>query len=231
MNDEIKSFIDSYRESLDRQRDLGMQNLENNRRNQFQNIMAGANRAGMLYSNFPERARIQYDTGTYLPSVAKLQTTYQTGLDKLRSNSVNLVNQLANINDAIKDLNESNKSNTTDTPKYGTKLNDANDYAYENLSGGTEFRNAKGNPIRFGTVAERLGYTNANQILGMAKKTLSENEYNRLKNIYDLQSNTKHPNFTYNTGKNYVALDENNAWYLSKDDRDFLNSLGLAFVS
>ena len=63
MNDEIKSFIDSYRESLDQQRDLGMQNLENNRRNQFQNIMAGANKAGMLYSNFPERARIQYDTG------------------------------------------------------------------------------------------------------------------------------------------------------------------------
>lgn len=228
MNDEIKSFIDSYRESLDRQRDLGMQNLENNRRNQFQNIMAGANRAGMLYSNFPERARIQYDTGTYLPSVAKLQTTYQTGLDKLRSNSVNLVNQLANINDAIKDLNESNK--TSAIPKYGTKLNDSNDYAYENLSGGTEFRNAKGDPIRFGTVAKRLGYTNADQILGMAQKTLPESEYNRLKNIYGTHK-ANYPNFTFNTGKNYVALDENNAGYLSKEDRDFLNILGLAFGS
>lgn len=229
MNDEIKSFIDSYRESLDQQRDLGMQNLENNRRNQFQNIMAGANKAGMLYSNFPERARIQYDTGTYLPSVAKLQTTYQTGLDKLRSNSINLVNQLANINDAIKDLNESNQASAV--PSYGKKLTDSNDYAYENLNGGTEFRNANGDPIRFGTVAQRLGYTNADQILGMAQKTLPENEYNRLKSIYNLQSNTKHPNFTYNTGKNYVALDENNAGYLSQEDRDFLNSLGLAFGS
>lgn len=230
MNDEIKSFIDSYRESLDQQRDLGMQNLENNRRNQFQSIMAGANRAGMLYSNFPERARIQYDTGTYLPSVAKLQTTYQTGLDKLRSNSVNLVNQLANINDAIKDLNDSNKSSTTGVPGYGTKLNDANDYYYTLPGGGAQFRNAKKENIRFGTAAKRAGMTSPAQILGMAQTVLPESEYNRLKNIYDTHK-ASYPNFTFNTGKNYVALDKNNAGYLSKEDRDFLNILGLAFGS
>ena len=227
MNDEIKSFIDSYRESLDQQRDLGMQNLENNRRNQFQTIMAGANKAGMLYSNFPERARIQYDTGTYLPSVAKLQTTYQTGLDKLRSNSVNLVNQLANINDAIKDLNDSNKSSTTGVPGYGTKLNDANDYYYTLPGGGTQFRNAKKENIRFGTAAKRAGMTSPAQILGMAQTVLSESEYNRLKNIYNTHK-ANYPNFVFNVGSSFKP---NTADYLSESDRGFLDRLGLAFGS
>lgn len=227
MNDEIKSFIDSYRESLDQQRDLGMQNLENNRRNQFQNIMAGANKAGMLYSNFPERARIQYDTGTYLPSVAKLQTTYQTGLDKLRSNSVNLVNQLANINDAIKDLNESNKNSTTGVPGYGTKLNDANDYFYQ-FGDNTQFRNANRENIRFGTAAKRAGMTTSDQILAMAQQALTESEYNRLKSIYNLQRNTSHPNFVFNVGSSFKP---NTASYLNDSDRGFLDSLGLAFGS
>lgn len=106
MNDEVNNFISSYRDLLERQRDMGMQNLENNRRNQFQNIMGAANKVGMLYSNFPERAKIQYDTGTYMPARIKLQSTYQTGLDKLRSNTLNLVNQLKTINEAIADLNE-----------------------------------------------------------------------------------------------------------------------------
>jgi len=226
MNDEIKSFIDSYRESLDQQRDLGMQNLENSRRNQFQTIMAGANKAGMLYSNFPERARIQYDTGTYLPSVTKLQNTYQTGLDKLRSNSVNLVNQLADINDAINDLNEIN--NSAKIPSGAYKLNNAGDYLFRNTTGGTEFRNASSSPIRLGTVARRYGYTTSDQLLNLAKKTLTESEYKRLKSIYDLQANTKHPNFIINAGSSFKP---NTAGYLSESDRGFLDSLGLAFGS
>lgn len=106
INDTIDPFINAYRDSLDRQRDLAKQNLENQRRNQFQSIMAGANKVGMMYSNFPERAKIQFDTGTYEPAVAKVQTTYQTGLDKLRNNTVDLANQLKTINEAIADLNK-----------------------------------------------------------------------------------------------------------------------------
>lgn len=106
INDTIDPFINAYRDSLDRQRDLTNQNLANQRRNQFQSIMTGANKLGMMYSNFPERSKIQYDTNTYTPAVAKVQTTYQTGLDKLRSNTVNLVNQLKTINEAIDDLNK-----------------------------------------------------------------------------------------------------------------------------
>lgn len=106
INEEINGFVNAYRDSLERQRDLGMQSLATARRNQFQNIMAGANKAGMLYSNFPERTKIQYDTATYTPAVVTNHQTYQTGLDKLRSNTVNLYNQLVTINEAIADLNE-----------------------------------------------------------------------------------------------------------------------------
>lgn len=101
----VDPFIVAYRNSLEKQRDLAMQNLDTARRNDFANIMSGANKAGMLYSNFPQRSKIQYDTQTYMPNQIKIQQTYQTGLDKLRSNTVSLANQLKTINDAIAELN------------------------------------------------------------------------------------------------------------------------------
>lgn len=105
INDTIDPFINAYRESIDRQRDLAMQNLDNQRRNDFTSIMGGANKAGMLYSNFPQRDKIKYDTQTYTPNQVKIQQTYQTGLDKLRKNIVDTSNQLKNINEAIAELN------------------------------------------------------------------------------------------------------------------------------
>lgn len=104
-NETIDPFISAYRNSLERQRDLANQNLDAERRNQFQNIMAGANKAGMLYSNFPQRTKIQYDTQTYMPNQIKIQQSYQTGLDKLRSNMIDTANQLKTINEAIAELN------------------------------------------------------------------------------------------------------------------------------
>lgn len=82
-----------------------MQNLDNTRRNDFATIMSGANKAGMMYSNFPQRSKIQYDTQSYLPNQIKTQQTYQTGLQKLRENIISTSNQLKTINDAIAELN------------------------------------------------------------------------------------------------------------------------------
>ena len=101
----VDPFIKAYRDSLDRQRDLSMQNLDATRRNDFATIMAGANKAGMLYSNFPQRDKIQYDTQTYLPNQVKIQSSYRTGLQKLRENIINTSNQLKTINEAIAELN------------------------------------------------------------------------------------------------------------------------------
>lgn len=106
INEDIDPFITAYRESLDKQKDLAMQSLDQQRRNDFASIMSGANRAGMLYSNFPQRSKLQYDMQTYLPSQVKVQQTYQTGLQKLRDNIINTSNQLKSINDAIAELNE-----------------------------------------------------------------------------------------------------------------------------
>lgn len=101
----IDPFISAYRDSLERQRDLSMQSLDNTRRNDFATIMAGANKAGMLYSNFPQRDKIKYDTQNYVPNQAKIQQGYQTGLQKLRENTINMANQLKTINEAIAELN------------------------------------------------------------------------------------------------------------------------------
>ena len=101
----VDPFINAYRDSLERQRDLSMQSLDNTRRNDFATIMAGANKAGMLYSNFPQRDKIKYDTQNYMPSQIKIQQGYQTGLQKLRENTINMANQLKTINEAIAELN------------------------------------------------------------------------------------------------------------------------------
>ena len=226
MNDEVNSFIANYRNELDRQRDLGMQNLENNRRNQFQNLMGAANTAGMMYSNFPERAKMQYDTNTYLPSQIKLQQSYQTGLDKLRSNTTNYINQLASINEAISDLNETNNGNGL--PNSAVVMNEAGDWFAPDLSGGSQFRNANQSPIRFGTAAQRAGLTTNQQILDAAKMYLNDTEYKQLYNIVTRNKGTRLPNLAYNVGKNYVPMDYGSR--LSAEDTAFLDRLGLKLV-
>ena len=69
---EWQDFYKNYRESLSRQNEVAKQNLDQQRKNAQQSIMSGANKAGMLYSNFPQRSKIQYDQNTYQPEQVKL---------------------------------------------------------------------------------------------------------------------------------------------------------------
>lgn len=103
--DEIKDFYRNYRDSLDRQYQSAMQTLDQQRKNAQASIMSGANKVGMLYSNFPMRSKIQYDQGTYQPAQIKLRNTYQTGLDTLRNNILKYQNSIADIQDSIAHLN------------------------------------------------------------------------------------------------------------------------------
>ena len=103
--DQVKDFYQNYRDSLDRQYQASLQNLEQQRKNAQTSIMSGANKAGMLYSNFPARAKIQYDQQTYQPAQIKLQSSYQTGLDALRNNILKYQNSIAEIQDSIAHLN------------------------------------------------------------------------------------------------------------------------------
>lgn len=105
---QVKDFYQNYRDSLDRQYQSALQSLDQQRKNAQTTIMSGANKAGMLYSNFPVRSKIQYDQSTYQPAQIKLQNTYQTGLDKLRSNILQYQNSIAEIQDSIAHLNSMN---------------------------------------------------------------------------------------------------------------------------
>lgn len=103
--DEVKKFYQNYRDSLDRQYQTAIQSLEQQRKNAQTSIMGGANKAGMLYSNWVPREKIKYDTNTYQPAQIKLQTSYQTGLNTLRNNILKYQNSIADIQDAISHLN------------------------------------------------------------------------------------------------------------------------------
>lgn len=102
---QIKDFYQNYRDSLDRQYQTAVQSLDQQRKNAQASIMGGANKAGMLYSNFPVRSKIQYDQTSYQPVLTKLQGSYQTGLDQLRQNILKYQNSIAEIQDSIAHLN------------------------------------------------------------------------------------------------------------------------------
>lgn len=103
--DQMKDFYQNYRDSLDRQYQSAMQALNQQRKNIQASVMSGANKAGMMYSNFPARSKIQYDQNTYQPAVIKLNNSYRTGLDTLRNNILKYQNSIAEIQDSIAHLN------------------------------------------------------------------------------------------------------------------------------
>lgn len=218
----VNDFVKAYRDALRSDYTATINQIEQQRRNDEASIMSNANSSGMMYSNFPERDKMKYEAETYLPNRQKAFTTYQTGLDKLRANAVNAYNNIKSIESAIANLNSSGSGGTggggdDDIKYWGSAI--AKD-------GGTWFYDNNGNPIRFSTWAVNNGAKTSSDMLKYAQQALSTDEYNRLKNIYDAQQGTKHPNFTRNAGKNYT---ENNYSYLSPEDNSFLDSLGLGF--
>lgn len=107
MNSETNDFIKTYRDSLKKQYDTSVDQLNQERINAQTSIMSNANRAGMLYSNFPARDKIKYDTQTYEPALISARQSYQTGLDKLRENTMNYANQISELEKKIAELNAS----------------------------------------------------------------------------------------------------------------------------
>lgn len=101
----IKPFFEQYRDAQKVQYDTQKNLLDEQRRQQQASIMSQANTAGMLYSNFPQRTQIQYDTNTYTPALTNLHSSYQSGLDSIRQQGVDLANQIRYYQEAISDLN------------------------------------------------------------------------------------------------------------------------------
>lgn len=106
LGNNLNDFVKRYRDSLDRAYTANINALNQQKRNAFASTMAAANNRGMMYSNFPERTKYQYEATSYLPNVAQSRSTYQTGLDKLRNNSVDMYNNIKNVEEAIAELNQ-----------------------------------------------------------------------------------------------------------------------------
>ena len=105
MDDEANTFVNNYRTSLKEQYDAANTQAAEQRKTDYGVIMANANKAGSMYSNFPQRSKIQYDTNTYLPTLQSNYTSYRTGLDTLRSNVADYQNQIKSLEEAIADIN------------------------------------------------------------------------------------------------------------------------------
>lgn len=101
----LNDFIKNYRDALKAQNEADAKALNTARENAQTSIMSNANRAGLMYSNFPEINKIKYDTQTFYPALIKAQQSYQTSLDKVRKNAIDLFNQNKSIQEAINDLN------------------------------------------------------------------------------------------------------------------------------
>ena len=101
----LQDFYKNYGESLSRQYETSKQLLDQQRTNAQASIMGGANKVGMLYSSFVPRDKVKYDANTYVPTLNKTHTSYQTGLDSLRQNILKYQNSIADIQDAIAHLN------------------------------------------------------------------------------------------------------------------------------
>lgn len=101
----VSEFIKAYRDSIQAQRDATNKLLEQQRKQAQTSIMSNANTAGAMYSNFPTREKIKYDTQTYMPALAKAQTSYQTALDSLRSNATKLWNNIKAFQEQIDEYN------------------------------------------------------------------------------------------------------------------------------
>lgn len=105
----LDEFYRNYRDSLKNVYDTTRQQLEQQRRNSFTSIMSNANKAGMMYSNFPTRDKLKYDVETYQPAQIKTQQTYQSGLDTLRENALKAVNNITSLQEQIAHLNSLSK--------------------------------------------------------------------------------------------------------------------------
>lgn len=174
---DVNGFLKAYRDSMKNQYDANVSSLNQQKRNADAQIMSAANKAGVMYSNFPQRSKIQNEAN-YLTNRAKLNSTYQTGLDKLRSNAVNAYNQIKSLEEAISDLNSlssgstsgNNKTNgttdgTTDSTNDGTNDNNTNS-GDDTVVFGTPFTGTADNNESKEEGGNRIGETIGGAITG-----------------------------------------------------------------
>lgn len=225
---DINKFVREYRDTMKQNYDAQVDLVNQQNRNDRAAIMAEANKRGMMYSNFPERAKMQYQANTYLPNLRSAYTSYQTGLDKLRSNALGSYNAIKALQDQIKDLNEKYQNTGDDDDDDEDKI--IGDYGYGS-NGEAWFKDKNGKNIRFSTFARDNGYDATTQgYMDAAKKYMKADQYKRLLNIVNAQKNTGHSNLGHNANSYGGSYQDYTYDYLNDSDRGLINSLGLTFV-
>lgn len=154
---DINEFYKNYQDALEQRRDLTKQQIEQQRSNDYASIMSNANTQGMLYSNFPARDKLKYDVATYQPGLTKTQQSYQTGLDKLRSNALSAWNNIQTIQENINHLKEldsiegsgSSSGTTSDTTTTANNLGADGTYKVTQNGADFQFTDSNGNPVSF----------------------------------------------------------------------------------
>ena len=225
----VNEFIDSYRDFMKDSYADNVAQVNKQKREDFASIMSQANKAGMMYSNFPERSKMQYESSTYLPNLSSAFQTYQTGLDKLRSSALGTYNNIKETQAQIDHLNSLNndKDGDADKPKYkwGSRVDKDNsgNYWFYNDSGKTDDANA----VRFSTWARHNDYDDSHEgYVKAANQWLNEAQQKQINNILK-RTGMK---LAYNANGYGNTFDENAYEGLSDDERNLLSSLGLKLV-
>lgn len=162
MGNNVNDFVTKYRDAMKENYDQNISTIENQRRNDYQSIMSQANKRGMMYSNFPERSKIQYDADTYLPNLKSAYTSYQTGLDKLRSSALSAYNNIKETQAQIDHVNALAKISDDAAKKSNTGMN----ITWGKLGtkdGGTWYYDNDGNPVRMSTWLRKNGYADTTE--------------------------------------------------------------------
>ena len=168
---DINPIIKSYRDAAKQMYDNNVSNINQARQNSQTSIMSKANQAGVLHSNFPQRLKMQYDAQTYLPSLAKANDTYQTGLQKIRMSAVDAYNNIKGIQDQIKYLNEKGRNSGSGDPD--TVLDSRSKMFYGSPDGkdpNTYYFYYDGKPIRAWNFAKKNNIDFNKFLLGLANR-------------------------------------------------------------
>lgn len=135
VEENLDPFMQAYRDSLQQVYDSGLKQLNQQRLNDQTSIMSKANTRGMMFSNFPQRDKIQYDANTYNPALVNLRNSYQTGLDSLRTKGVDLANSIKKTQEAIADLEKYGLRNSSSSSSSGVSVDDIVSMVQQQLAG------------------------------------------------------------------------------------------------
>ena len=228
---DVNQFIREYRDSMKNNYADNVAQIQQQKHNDYASIMSQANKAGMMYSNFPERSKMQYESSTYLPNLNSAYKTYQTGLDKLRSSALGTYNSIKETQDEINHLNSLHKDDGSSSKKktyeWGQIVDKTGNGDYWFYNTNDKNKLTDDNAVRFSTWARHNNFDDSHEGYMNAITTwLPEATQKRISDIVK-KTNMK---LAYNANGYGNTYDDSVYDGYSDDERGLLSSLGLKLV-